>query len=105
MPHARVSSCFRTFEDIHSILRIANNHLRINIQEEIIVMPVPRRRNPKGGSLALSPKVIMSTIFDIDYIFKRSRTLLYYTFAPAVIYYGMTTEPAPASWLELINIF
>jgi hypothetical protein len=68
-------------------------------------MPVPRRRKPKGGSLAFSPTVLISNLFDIDYIFKRSRTLLYYTFAPAVIYYGMTAEPSPASWFELINIF
>ena len=68
-------------------------------------MPVPRRRKPRGGSLALSPTVLISNLFNIDYIFKRSRTLLYYSFAPAVIFYGMTTEPAPASWFELINIF
>jgi len=70
-------------------------------------MPVPRRRKQKGmgGTLALSPAVLISKIFDIDSVFQRSKTFLYYSFAPAVIFYGMTTEPAPASWLELINIF
>jgi hypothetical protein len=30
--------------------------------------------------------------------------VLYYGFAPAVVYFGMTKEPSPSSWLELINI-
>ena len=71
-------------------------------------MPVPRRRKQTGSASALatiSPTVLLSKIFDIDFMFQRSKTLLYYTFAPAVIFYGMTTQPCPASWLELINIF
>ena len=68
-------------------------------------MPVPRRRKKPGVSIAISPSVFISNLFNIDYIFQRSKTLLYYSFAPLVVYYGMTTEPRPASWLELINIF
>ncbi|MGK3742134.1 MAG: hypothetical protein ACI90V_008988 [Bacillariaceae sp.] len=69
-------------------------------------MPVPRRRKQTGSALAtISPTVLLSKIFDIDFMFQRSKTLLYYSFAPAVIFYGMTTQPCPASWLELINIF
>ena len=73
-------------------------------------MPVPRRRNKAagggGGTLAtISPSLILSKMFDIDFIFQKSKTLLFYAFTPAVVYIGMTTEPSPASWFELINIF
>lgn len=64
-------------------------------------MPVPKRRS---RSLAVSPTVLLSNIFDIDFIFQRTKTLLYYGFTPMVIYFGMTTEP-PAGWFDLINIF
>jgi hypothetical protein len=66
------------------------------------IMPVPRRRS---RSLVVSPAVFLSNIFDIDYIFQRSKPFLYYGFTPMVIYFGMTTEPTPASWFDLINIF
>ena len=69
-------------------------------------MPVPRRRQSKGlGGLITSPTALLSNLFDIDFIFQRSKTLLYYGFTPMVIYIGMTTEPSPASWFDLINIF
>eukprot|EP00529_Nitzschia_sp_RCC80_P037967 CAMPEP_0113469372 /NCGR_PEP_ID=MMETSP0014_2-20120614/15864_1 /TAXON_ID=2857 /ORGANISM="Nitzschia sp." /LENGTH=72 /DNA_ID=CAMNT_0000361845 /DNA_START=84 /DNA_END=302 /DNA_ORIENTATION=+ /assembly_acc=CAM_ASM_000159 len=72
-------------------------------------MPVPRRRNKAGsggGTVAtISPSFILSKMFDIDFMFQKSKTLLFYAFTPAVVYIGMTTEPSPASWFELINIF
>ena len=70
-------------------------------------MPVPRRRKQTGtgGIVTFSPTLVMSKLFDIDFLFQRSKTFLYYSFAPAVIMYGMKTEPAPSSWLELLNIF
>ena len=78
----------------------------LTIRSSIDIMPVPRRRRSKGlGSLVASPTVLISSLLDIDFIFQRSKTLIYYGFAPMVIYFGMTTEPTPASWFELINIF
>jgi TOM7 family len=64
-------------------------------------MPVPRRRNK---ALVKSPTDVLK-IFDIDFLFQKTKTLLYYGFAPAVVFIGMYREPGPASWFELINIF
>ena len=44
-------------------------------------------------------------VLDIDFVFSNTKTLLLYTFAPAVVVLGMWTEPAPASWFDLINIW
>ena len=44
-------------------------------------------------------------LLDIDFVFQKTRTLLFYGFAPSVVIMGMLTEPAPASWFELINIW
>ena len=44
-------------------------------------------------------------LFNIDYIFQKTRVILLWGFAPAVVTIGMMTEPRPASWFELINIF
>jgi hypothetical protein len=69
-------------------------------------MPVPRRRKSQGlGALVVSPTVLISNLLDINFIFQKSKALLYYGFTPMVIYIGMTTEPSPASWFDLINIF
>jgi hypothetical protein len=68
-------------------------------------MPVPRRRQSSGGLTLASPAKLLFNLFNIDFIFQRTKTLLYYGFTPMVIYIGMTTEPTPASWFELINIF
>ena len=43
-------------------------------------------------------------LFDINYVFAKTRIALLYGFAPAVFYLGMTTEPRPQSWLEPFNI-
>eukprot|EP00581_Thalassiosira_minuscula_P014269 CAMPEP_0183726552 /NCGR_PEP_ID=MMETSP0737-20130205/23570_1 /TAXON_ID=385413 /ORGANISM="Thalassiosira miniscula, Strain CCMP1093" /LENGTH=73 /DNA_ID=CAMNT_0025957933 /DNA_START=72 /DNA_END=293 /DNA_ORIENTATION=- len=71
-------------------------------------MPVPRRRNRKSGgggafNLFDIPKYAVR-LFDINYIFSKTRIALFYGFAPAVFYLGMTTEPAPQSWFEPFNI-
>lgn len=70
-------------------------------------MPVPRRRQQKSKSSASSilrlPSLALK-LLNADFIFQKSKTLLYYGFAPAVVLMGMMTEPRPASWLELINI-
>lgn len=68
-------------------------------------MPVPRRRKSSGISgLVKSPGLVFKAL-DINFMFQKSKTLLLWGFTPAVILTGMLTEPAPASWFELINIW
>jgi hypothetical protein len=64
-------------------------------------MPVPRRRK---SSLAQSLPRLAMNLLDANFLFEKSKTLLYYGFGPAVVIMGMMIEPRPASWLELINI-
>ena len=65
-------------------------------------MAVPKRR--KGSrSLTRLPSLALRCL-DIDFVFQKSRTLLLWGFAPAVVLIGMMTEPRPGSWLDLINI-
>lgn len=67
-------------------------------------MPVPKRRQSSGiRSLTALPSQALR-IFDIDFLFQKSRILLLWGFAPTVVLIGMMTEPSPASWFELINI-
>lgn len=71
-------------------------------------MPVPKRRNRRSGggmgfAIADIPSMALR-LFDINYIFAKTRIALFYGFAPAVFYLGMTTEPCPQSWLEPFNI-
>ena len=69
-------------------------------------MPVPRRRHRRSGGrfrLADVPRMAVR-LFDINYVFAKTRIALLYGFAPAVFYLGMTTEPRPQSWLEPFNI-
>ena len=72
-------------------------------------MPVPRRRNrkSKGGVFTFQLSDIPSMakkMFDINYVFQKTRLALFYGFAPAIFYLGMTTEPRPQSWFEPFNI-
>lgn len=65
---------------------------------------VPKRRRSQGmRSLTALPSQALR-IFDIDYVFQKTRILLLWGFAPTVVLIGMMTEPTPSSWLELINI-
>ena len=71
-------------------------------------MPVPRRRNRKSGrgfgfQFSDIPSMALK-LFDINYVFQKTRIALFYGFAPAIFYLGMTTEPCPQSWLEPFNI-
>ena len=67
-------------------------------------MPVPRRRKQTTlMRIQNAPKFALK-LLNIDFLFQKTRVFLLYGFAPAVILLGMNTEPAPASWLELINI-
>ena len=73
-------------------------------------MPVPKRRNRRSGggfiggfSVADVPKMAIK-LFDINYVFAKTRIALLYGFAPMVFYLGMTTEPCPQSWIEPFNI-
>ncbi|CAB9502544.1 expressed unknown protein [Seminavis robusta] len=67
-------------------------------------MPVPRRRQRTTLMQIQNLPSLALKLFDIDFVFKKTRIFLLYGVAPAVIYIGMNTEPRPASWFELINI-
>jgi hypothetical protein len=68
-------------------------------------MPVPRRRKSSGiVSLIKSPLMVVK-LMDINLMFQKSKTLLLWGFTPAVVFAGMFTEPSPASWFDLINIW
>ena len=67
-------------------------------------MPVPRRRQQTALMRVQSLPSLALKMLDINFLFQKSRIFLLYGFAPAVVILGMNTEPAPTSWLELINI-
>eukprot|EP00542_Grammatophora_oceanica_P020016 CAMPEP_0194026954 /NCGR_PEP_ID=MMETSP0009_2-20130614/1194_1 /TAXON_ID=210454 /ORGANISM="Grammatophora oceanica, Strain CCMP 410" /LENGTH=69 /DNA_ID=CAMNT_0038665855 /DNA_START=79 /DNA_END=288 /DNA_ORIENTATION=+ len=67
-------------------------------------MPVPRRRKKQGMARIMDIPNIALRLFDVDFVFQNTRGILLYVFAPTVIYLGMTKEPRPASWFDLINI-
>jgi hypothetical protein len=69
-------------------------------------MAVPRRRNRRSGAgfqISDVPKMALR-LFDANFIFQKTRVVLLYSFAPAIFYLGMTTEPCPQSWIEPFNI-
>ena len=68
-------------------------------------MPVPRRRQQTALMKVQNLPRLAMKLFDIDFVFQKTRPFLLYAFAPAVVWIGMNTEPRPASWLELINLF
>ena len=68
-------------------------------------MPVPHRRKSQGILSIVKSPMMLTKVFDINFMFEKSKTLLLWGFTPAVILSGMLTEPAPASWFELINIW
>lgn len=65
---------------------------------------VPRRRNMGASAVIYNLPKLALKLLDADYLFQKSKTLLYYGTLPAVVIVGMMTEPRPSSWLELINI-
>ena len=65
---------------------------------------VPRRRPKTSMSVVQDVSSNVLKIFDAHFIFQKTRAILFYGFTPAVIWIGMTTEPTPASFWELINI-
>ena len=65
---------------------------------------VPRRRKTSPADIIANLPRMALRLFDADFIFQKTKTLLFYGFAPAVILKGMMTEPKPASWFEIINI-
>jgi hypothetical protein len=70
-------------------------------------MPVQRRRNmSKGGGRGLFRTLSKNAVrlLDIDFVFQKSRTVLLWGFTPAVILWGLTTEPRPNP-IDLINIW
>lgn len=74
----------------------------INKRDNMTVM-VPRRRQSTAVSISNIP-FLLAKLFNATFVFQKSRKLLLYGFAPAVIVLGMQKEPRPSSWFELINI-
>lgn len=69
-------------------------------------MPVPRRRKSTAAlSLLVKSPLVLLKLFDIDFMFQKLRLPLFYAFAPGVVIIGMFTEPSPATWFDLINIW
>ena len=66
-------------------------------------MPVPRRRRPTTFEQIRNIPSLALKLLDADFLFKKSKTLLFYGITPAVVLFGMMTEPRPA-WMELLNI-
>ena len=64
---------------------------------------VPRRRRPTTMEHIRNIPVLAFKLLDADFLFQKSKTLLYYGITPAVVLLGMMAEPRPG-WLELINI-
>lgn len=68
-------------------------------------MSVPRRRVPVGRGLSLTalPSLALK-LFDAQFVFDHTKTLLLWGFAPAVLLIGLRTEPRP-SLLDIFNIW
>ena len=66
-------------------------------------MPVPRRKRSTSRALTAVPSNILS-LLDINTVFQKTKTLLYWGWTPLVIAIGLYTEPRP-SWLDLVNIW
>lgn len=69
-------------------------------------MPVPRRKQRANSSSFLFQLPSMALrLFDINFVFQKTRVALFYSFAPAVIWVGMNAEPSPAGGVwEILNI-
>lgn len=66
-------------------------------------MSVPRRRRASTIEQIRNIPSLALKLLDADFLFQKSKTLLYYGMTPAIVLIGMMTEPRPG-WLELINI-
>ena len=58
---------------------------------------------PLGFVLSLPRRTLV--LLNAEVVLRRTRVLLLYGFAPAVVTLGMMTEPRPSSWFELFNIW
>lgn len=76
-------------------------HIRITQRNK---MPVPKRRKSQGASSLMALPSYTLRLFDIDYVFSKTRFLLLWGFAPTVVLIGMMTEPTPSSWFDIINL-
>jgi hypothetical protein len=77
------------------------NHICITQRHK---MPVPKRRKSQGASSLMALPSYALRLFDIDYVFSKTRFLLLWGFAPTVVLIGMMTEPTPSSWFDIINL-
>ena len=73
-------------------------------------MPVPKRRNQGGGGSSggiLTISNITNTVyklFDIDFVWQRTKAYVLYAFPCMVIYQGLQMEPKP-NFVDLFNIW
>ena len=73
-------------------------------------MPVPKRRNQgskgsNGGALMIPNLTKMVyKLFDIDFVWQRTKAYVLYAFPCYVIYQGLQTEPKP-NFIDLFNIW
>jgi len=44
------------------------------------------------------------SILDINYVFEKTKILLFWGWTPLVLAIGLNTEPCP-SWIDLVNIW
>lgn len=66
-------------------------------------MPVPRRRKLTTLDYVRNIPSFALKLLDAEFLFQKSKTLLFYGITPAVVLMGMMRKPRPG-WFELINI-
>ena len=67
-------------------------------------MPVPRRRRSSGALTFSGLTNNLANLFDMNFVFQKARLLIFYGFAPTVIYLGLQMEPRP-QFMDLFNIW
>ena len=67
-------------------------------------MPVPRRKRTSGALTVSNVSSQIISVLDINFVFQKTKTLLYWGWTPLVLAIGLYTEPRP-SWIDLINIW
>lgn len=73
-------------------------------------MPVPKRRNQvsggSGGGALMIPNLtkMVFKLFDIDFVWQRTKVYVLYAFPCMVIYQGLQMEPKP-NFIDLFNIW
>ena len=101
-PSLNSSSILRIYDSNSQYCCLCTTHLPSF--PESLIMPVPRKRPLSTfAKLTYWPRKAM-VVFDISFVYQTLRPWVKYGFMPAVLYLGMTTEPRPSSWWDIINI-